>query len=74
VHEQFGLKCNPFPAIPKAEFSTANRMLRELDSDPLKSSAEVARILHGCDEEFIKLCCQKFEVGKRVSFVVSWPE
>lgn len=73
-YAHMGLTCNPFPAIPQAEFATANRMLRELDSDPLKSMDDIRRILKGCAEEFIDLCCEKFIPGQRVSFTVSFPE
>lgn len=68
------LTANPFPAIPKAEFAVANRMLRELDSDPLTSVDDIRRILSGCSEEFIELCCREFVAGKRISFGVSWPD
>lgn len=74
VHRQYGLTCNPFPAIPRFEYVAANRMLRELDSDPLASVDDVRRILAGCDDAFVDLCCQKFVAGQRVSFTIEFPE
>lgn len=74
VHHQFGLICNPFPQIPKYEYSAANRMLQALDSDPLESTDQIRTILSGCDLEFIELCCKHFELGNRTSFVVEFPE
>lgn len=74
VHERYGLTANPFPAIPVAEFHTANRMLRELDADPLSSTDDVRRILSGCDQGFIDLCCQQFKIGERIRFSVTWPD
>jgi hypothetical protein len=70
---QYGLKANPFPQIPKAEFRTANEMLQRLDSDPLTSTDDIRRILDGCDSEFVDLCCRVFKPGERISFDVTWP-
>jgi hypothetical protein len=70
----YGLTANPFPQIAKAEYTTADRMLRELDSDPLTSTDDIRRILKGCDEKFIELCCEKFVPGQRIKFQVNWPD
>jgi len=70
---RYGLRCNPFPQIPDARFNTANRMLQELDSNPLESTAQIRTILSGCDPEFIELCCARFVSGQRVQFDVEWP-
>jgi len=69
-----GLNANPFPQIARAEFAGANRMLRELDSEPLKSADDIRRILNGCDQAFIDLCVQQFKPGERIAFQVEWPE
>jgi hypothetical protein len=69
-----GLTSNPFPAIPDARFAGANEMLRQLDSEPLQSTDDIRRILKGCDQAFIDLCCSKFIPGIRVQFIVEFPE
>lgn len=73
VHRQYGLTCNPFPAIPRYGFNAANRMLRDLDADPLTSTDDIKRILHGCDSEFVELCCKHFVPGQRISFDITFP-
>ena len=74
VWHQWGLNCNPFPHLARYEESTANRMLQQLDSDPLPDAEAIRRILKGCDPKFIDLCVQNFEPGSRVAFTVSWPD
>ena len=74
VWHTYGLRCNPFPQIGKFEFATANRMLRELDSDPLTGPEDIRRILKGCDHDFIELCCSQFKAGERIQFTISWPD
>ena len=74
VWANWGLRCNPFPQIPSAEFATANRMLQALDSDPLQSSDEIRTILAGCDPAFVDLCVDRFKPGERVQFSVTWPD
>lgn len=69
----YGLTANPFPKIGRAEFGTANRMLRELDSDPITSQDQIRIILKGCDQEFIDRCVERYRPGERVSFIISWP-
>lgn len=71
---QYGLTANPFPQIGRAEASVANRMLRELDSDPITSTDQIRTILAGCDQGFIDLCCSQYKAGELVSFNVEWPE
>jgi hypothetical protein len=74
IWNQHQLQANPFPQIPRAEYGTANRMLRELDSDPITDVSEIRNILDGCDKEFIDLCCRLFIYGERIRFDVEWPE
>lgn len=70
----YGLRCNPFPQLARAEFSHANRLLRLLDSDPITSADQIRAILRGCSDEFVDLCCSQFTPGQRVSFLVHWPD
>lgn len=74
VHTALGLTCNPFPVIPEAEYAVANRMLRELDSDPLPDADSVRKILDGCDPDFVELCVKNFVPGRRIGFSVTWPD
>lgn len=73
VWHRYGLKCNPFPQLARYEYSVANRMLQELDSDPIESTDRIRTILSGCAPEFIEICCAEFKAGQRVSFHVAWP-
>lgn len=70
---RYGLKCNPFPQIPKAEATEANRILQALDSEPIADVADLRRRLEGCTPEFIELCIAQFKPGERVRFVVEFP-
>lgn len=74
VWHQYGTRCNPFPQMARAEDSHANRLLQELDSEPLQSVQDIRRILHACSTEFVELCCQQFKPGERVQFQVWWNE
>jgi hypothetical protein len=74
VWHNMGLTCNPFPHIARAESASANRMLQMLDSDPLQSTDDIRRILHGCTEEFIEVCCHQFVPGQRIAFTIEFPE
>lgn len=68
-----GMKANPFPQIPKAEFSGANELLRRLDSAPIKSEKQLREILVGCTPEFIDVCVRQYTPGKRISFDIEFP-
>lgn len=69
-----GLKANPFPQIPKAEAAEANRVLRDLDANPIKNEADLRKRLEGCTEEFVSVCLQMYKPGARVRFVVEFPD
>jgi hypothetical protein len=72
-YHKLGLIGNPFPAIPKAEFATANRLLANLASEPITSLEDLETRLEGCSEEFIAGCKERYEPGKMVEFVVEFP-
>ena len=69
---KMGLTQNPFPQVPQAELSHHMQGLAELDSDPIKNEAQIREILTGWSQEFVDLCCQRFKVGERVRFVVTY--
>jgi hypothetical protein len=68
-----GFKSNPFPTIPKAEFTWANAMLADLRSKPIKDTDDLRKRMKGCSEELIELCVSKFQKGAIVTFSVAFP-
>ena len=46
--------------------------MAKLDSEPIKSEAQIREILIGWSQEFIDLCCQRFVIGERVRFEVTY--
>jgi hypothetical protein len=73
-YHKLGMRRNPFPQIARAEFNAADRMLAQLDAEPLNGPEDIRRILAGCDADFIELCCKQFKKGERVRFLVYWPK
>lgn len=71
---RFGLRQNPFPAIPKMELSRANRIIADLHANPIKDEADLRQRLQGCPPEFIDGCCQRFHKGEMTSFMIEWPD
>lgn len=69
----YGLRCNPFPQLGKAEYHAGERQLASLDGDPLRSAADIRDRLRGFTEEFIELCIAQFRPGRRISFEVVFP-
>jgi hypothetical protein len=73
-HLRYGLRVNPFPQLGKAEYTAAERQVASLDGDPVLGPEDIRARLAGFSEEFIKLCCDRFQPGKRVRFLVTFPE
>lgn len=74
---KFGLKCNPFPQIGRAEFDSAERRVRILGGDPIPHDTYeeyIRTVLRGFTKEFVDLCVEKFRPGEYVEFVVEFPE
>lgn len=69
---KMGLTRNPFPQIPRAELMPFMDTLAKLDGDPISDTDQIKSILKGWSQEFVELCCQKFELGKRVCFTVEF--
>jgi hypothetical protein len=70
---ELGLRANPFPGIPKWEAAGANAVLRALDSEPIVDESDLRSRLEGCTPEFIEGCVERFEPGKRVKFIIEFP-
>lgn len=75
-YKEMGFTQNPFPAIPHADarFTEANRILADLDAEPIINVVDLRERLKGCDAEFIELCVGQFQKGKRVKFTISFPD
>lgn len=69
---KMGLTQNPFPQIPRAEFTKYMQDLARLDSEPILNVSQIKEILVGWSPEFIDICCSKFEAGERVRFEVTY--
>jgi hypothetical protein len=68
------LKQNPFPQIGLAEFDAGDHQLNSLDGEPIKGPDDIRKRLKGFDPEFIEGVIKRFQPGKRVSFMVTFPE
>jgi hypothetical protein len=71
--EAYGLRANPFPQIGKAELTNADRIIRSLDSDPIRDEADLRERLNGCTPEFIEGCVARYRPGERVRFNITFP-
>jgi hypothetical protein len=69
----YDLTCNPFPAVPKYEFGRFNKVLQQLDGDPIRSVEDLQRILLGGSPEFLELCVRHYVPGERTRFTVVFP-
>ncbi len=74
VWHPLGLKCNPFPQVPRAEWYGVNELLRELDSDPLDLDSLVKTLNGRVSGELRDICIQQFVPGERISFMITFPE
>lgn len=71
---KLGFTQNPFPAIPKDEFAVANRIVADLEANPIKDEIDLRKRLQGCTEEFINGCILRFKKGMKVTFEIEWPD
>lgn len=69
----YGLSQNPFPQIAKAEVSGLLLHLAALGGDPIPNVEYIRGYLKGWSDEFVELCCAKYEQGKMVEFHVEFP-
>ena len=70
-YHRFGVTQNPFP-LGDAEYDAAYRIVQSLGGDPIPDIDYIKRKLQGFSQEFVDLCCRKFEKGKMVRFGVSF--
>lgn len=71
----FGLKCNPFPQWPKAEYQAAVMRLQSLGADPIPKDnpeAYIRRVLDGFDTAFVSMIVSRFKAGEMVEFSFSF--
>lgn len=71
---QYGLRSNPFPQVPTAEYWVANRILASLDSDPIIDVEDLRHRLDGCSTELIEICVRNFNPGQRIRFDIEYPD
>lgn len=72
--EELGLKQNPFPQVPKAEYAALNNLLNRLAAEPIRDTDHLRELLKGCTPEFIEGCCERFRPGVMVEFDIEFPE
>lgn len=71
---KFGLTQNPFPQTAKHEWDAACLRLQALGGDPIPNRQYIRDHLRGwVSDELINLCVDRFEQGKMVKFVISFP-
>ena len=71
---RFGLSKNPFPQLGKAEWVSGEMQVASLDGDPVTGPEDIRARLSGFSAEFVNLCVNNWEPGKRVRFLVTWPD
>lgn len=73
-YKSWGVTQNPFPQIPKAEYTKQILHLQALGGEPIPDTDYIRNHLKGWSKEFVDLCCERFEKGKMVKFDVAFPE
>jgi hypothetical protein len=73
-YHQFGLGLNPFPQLGRYEYAAQLLHLAKLGADPIPDPNYIRRHLRGWSEEFVEVCCSRFEKGKMVEFEVYFEE
>jgi hypothetical protein len=71
---QYGLKRNPFPAIPKAGYTGVNNVLAKLAAEPIPSVDYLRAQLKGFHPEFIRLCCSWYRKGEVIRVMLDVPD
>jgi hypothetical protein len=71
---QFGLSQNPFTQLSDAKYDAALRQLGKLGAEPIPDTDHIRRHLVGFSEEFVNLCCARFQKGKMIEFEVYFDE
>lgn len=73
-YSKWGLRCNPFPQIGRAEYDAAERRLNSLGGEPIPDTDYIRHTLKGFSSEFIELCCSNFRKGEYIEFLVNFPD
>ena len=74
LYHQFGLTQNPFPSVAKAEWMPFIHQVQKLGGDPIPDIQYIRDTLKDFSPEFVKLCCDRFQIGSVVKFSVEFPE
>jgi hypothetical protein len=69
---RLGLCQNPFPQIADAKYAAQCLHLQALGGDPIPDVEYIRKHLKGWKDEFVEICCQRFEKGKLVKFDVEF--
>lgn len=71
---RYGLRHNPFPALPLSTAPIPAQMqLASLDGDPVRSAVDITERLRGFSREFVALVIDQWRPGERVTFTVTFP-
>lgn len=70
---KMGLTQNPFPQIAEAQYAAGCLRVQALGGEPIRDVQDIRERLKGFSEEFVGLCCARFEPGKMVRFAVEVP-
>ncbi len=71
-YANWGLKQNPFPQIADEKYSRHLLHLAALGGEPIPDQEFIRLWLKGWSDEFVNLCCKKFEKGKMITFDVTF--
>lgn len=73
-YHKMGLKQNPFPQIGEHQWDGFDRLLNNLEAEPIRDVAHLRERLKGCSEEFIEMCVMQFKPGETVKFDIEFME
>jgi hypothetical protein len=70
----YGLKQNPFPQIGEYKYRGLDNLLNNLAAEPIRDTDHLRERMKGASQEFIDGCCERFQKGKIVSFIIEFAE
>jgi hypothetical protein len=70
----YGLTCNPFPQLGRAEFAAGERQIASLDGDPVRGPEDIRERLAGFAPAFIEGVIERWQPGERVAFLITFPD
>lgn len=69
-----GLTQNPFPQIPKWEYTKQILHLQALGGNPIPNTDYIRNHLKGWKQEFVDELCDRFQPGKMIVVDVTIPD